>query len=215
MFLLPCALTQFEACDVASHRAIEATCDAVVGLLRDNYPDELEEPPLQFAVFTKSEFAAGLGAGVSLFLYRVYLDGTERAPDGRVLVGGRRQFPHLPLQLQFMLTAWAPDASLQQYLAGWMMRVIEDHPVLPAGLLNRRYDDDSPVFWPDETVELSAAAMETEDLFHLWDLIGPETYQLSVPYQARGIKVESGRLLDEQSVVQERSQRYRVIGRAR
>jgi Pvc16 N-terminal domain len=197
---------------VATYRAIEATCDAVVGLLRDNYPAELGEPALQFAVFTKTEFASGLHAGVSLFLYRVHVDGTERTPDGRVLADGQRQFPQMPVQLQFLLTAWAPDASLQQYLTGWMMRVVEDHPVLPAGLLNRRYDEDSPVFWPDETVELSAAAMDTEDLFQLWDLIGPGTYQLSVPYQARGIRVESMRLLDDGRAVQEREQRYQLLG---
>jgi Pvc16 N-terminal domain len=202
----------WEPTELATFRAVEATCDAVVGLLRDNYPEELSEPALQFAVFTKTEFAAGLGAGVSLFLYRVHVDGTERAPDGRVLVDGQRQFPQLPIQLQFLLTAWAPDASLQQYLTGWMMRVIEDHPVLPAGLLNRRYDEDSPVFWPDETVELSAAALATEDLFQLWDLIGPGTYQLSVPYQARGILMESMRLLDDGRAVQEREQRYRLLG---
>lgn len=200
---------------MATYRAIEATCDAVVGLLRDNYPADLTEPPLQFAVFTKTEFATGLGAGVSLFLYRVHLDGTERAPEGRVLADGRRQFPQLSLQLQFLLTAWAPDASLQQFLTGWMMRVVEDHPVLPPGLLNRRYDEDSPVFWPDETVGLSAAAMETEDLFSLWDLIGPGTYQLSVPYQARGIRVESTRLLDDGRGVQEREQRHQLIGSQR
>jgi Pvc16 N-terminal domain len=200
---------------MASYRAIEATCDAVVGLLRDNYPGDLSDPPLQFAVFTKSEFASGLVAGVSLFLYRVYLDGTERAPEGRVLADGRRQFPQMPLQLQFLLTAWAPDASLQQFLTGWMMRVVEDHPVLPAGLLNRRYDEDSPVFWPDETVELSAAALDTEDLFNLWDLIGPGTYQLSVPYQARGIRVESTRLLEHGRGVQDREQRYHLIGSRR
>jgi hypothetical protein len=200
-------------CDVATYRAVEATSDAVVALLRDNYPADLPAPPLQFAVFTKSEFAAGLGAGVSLFLYRVYVDGTDRAPGGRVLIDGQQQQPHMPVQLQFLLTAWAPDASLQQFLVGWMMRIVEDHPVLPAGLLNRRYDDDSPVFWPDETVELSAAALETEDLFHLWDLIGPGTYQLSVPYQARGLRIESTRLLTDRPAVREREQRYVTGGR--
>lgn len=191
---------------MASYRAIEATCDGVVELLRDNYPAELATPPLQFAVATKDELAAGLPAGVTLFLYRILLEGTERAPDGRTRPDGRRFWPQLPVQLHFLLTPWGTDASLQQYLAGWMMRVMEDHPVLPAGLLNRRYDDDAQVFWPDETVELSAAPLGGDELYQLWDLIGPGTYQLSVPYQARGIRIESTRLLDHHPPVVERQQ---------
>jgi hypothetical protein len=189
---------------MATYRAVEATCDAVVSLLRDNYPEELPAPPLQFAVLTRAGFTTGMGSGVSLFLYRIHVDGTDRVPEGRVLPGGRRQGPYLPVQLQFLLTAWAADASLQHFLTGWMMRVVEDHPVLPAGLLNRRYDADAPVFWPDETVELSAAAMETEDLFHLWDLLGPASYELSVPYQARGVRIESTRELEDHPPVRER-----------
>lgn len=117
----------------------------------------------------------------------------------------------MSLQLHFLLTAWAPDASLQHYLTGWMMRVLEDHPVLPAGQLNRRYDPDSPVFLPDETVELSAAPLENEELFHLWDLIGPQTYQLSVPYQARGLRIESTRLLEQHGPVRERGLDLRTM----
>lgn len=197
---------------MATYRAIEATCDGVVELLRDNYPVELTTPPLQFAVVTKDELADGLSAGVTLFLYRVFVDGTERAPDGRMRPDGRRYWPQMPVQLHFLLTAWGTHASLQQYLAGWMMRVVEDHPVLPAGLLNRRYGDDAQVFWPDETVELSAASLATDELYQLWDLIGPGTYQLSVPYQARGIRIESTRLTDHHPPVLERQQRYAVRG---
>lgn len=200
---------------MATYRAVEAVCDAIVELLRDNYPSELSDPPLQFKVFSHSDFVSGLSAGVSLFLYRMYLDGTDRTPNGRVQLDGQRQFPQMPIQLHFLLTAWGTDASLQHYLAGWMMRTVEDYPVLPAGLLNRRYDEDAPVFWPDETVELSNAGLETDDLFALWDLIGSNSYQLSVPYQARGIRVESSRMLEEHEAVQERQQRYGLIGHDR
>lgn len=200
---------------MANYRAIEATCDTVVELLRDNYPSELSDPPLQFSVFSRDDFADGLAAGVSLFLYRIFVDGTERAPDGRTHPDGRRYQPQMPVQLHFLLTAWGSSASLQQYLAGWMMRVVEDHPVLPAGLLNRRYDGDSPIFWPDETVEVSAAALPTDELYQLWDLIGPDTYQLSVPYQARGIRIESTRLIEPREPVRERHHGYRVIGAPR
>ena len=129
--------------------------------------------------------------------------------EGRTTEEGNKQRPQLPIQLHFLLTAWAATASLQHFLAGWMMRTIEDYPVLPAGLLNRRYGDADAVFWPDESVELSTAPLDTEDLFGLWDQLGPDVYELSVPYQARGIRIESTRLVDEHDPVQERVQRYR------
>jgi hypothetical protein len=201
---------------VATHRAIELTCDAIVELLRDNYPTELPDTtPLQFAVATRDELADGLDAGVTLFLYRVFVDGTERSPDGRTRSDGRRHWPQLPVQLHFLLTAWGAQASLQHFLTGWMMRVMEDHPVLPAGLLNRRVDDDAQVFWPDETVELSAAPLAADELYQLWDLIGPSSYQLSVPYQARGVRIESTRLFEQHGPVVERQQRYEPVAGGR
>ncbi len=196
---------------MATYRAIEATCDTVVELLEDHAPPELHDAALGFSVVTQTQLAAGPGAGVTLFLHRVLLDGTERAPDGRTRPDGRRQVPQLPVQLRFILTAWGTEPSLQQYLTGWMMRVVADHPVLPAGLLNRRYDADAEVFWPDETVELMPAAIADDELYQLWDLIGSGTYQLSVPYQARGIRIESPRLLEEGGPVLERVFDYHVV----
>ena len=69
--------------------------------------------------------------GVSLFLYRVYHNGGARSPAGRTLPDGRRQRTRLPVDLHFLATAWARKASLQHEIAGWMMRVLEDNPVLP------------------------------------------------------------------------------------
>ena len=38
--------------------------------------------------------------------------------------------------------------------------------------------------------------LSTEDLFHVWDVITENNYQLSVPYVARVIRIES--LLDQE-----------------
>jgi hypothetical protein len=49
----------------------------------------------------------------------------------------------------------------------------------------------SDAFRPDETVDISLAELRTEDMFRIWDVIGMNVYQLSLPYVARIIHLES------------------------
>ena len=44
---------------------------------------------------------------------------------------------------------------------------------------------------PEETVELSLAQLSVEDMFNIWDVIIHHVYQLSVPYVARVVDLES------------------------
>ncbi|TQN48553.1 uncharacterized protein DUF4255 [Humibacillus xanthopallidus] len=173
---------------MATHRAIESACQGVVELLRNNYDPAAFNRDLEFRVLAASAFQRGLTAGVSLFVYRVMVGDTPRTPPGRHVDSGVRLQPQLPVDVHFILTAWAPDASLQQGIVGWMMRTMDDHRVLPPGLLNRL----SPgVFRDDETVEVLDGELVSEDLFRLWELLGTVTYQISVPYVARNIRIES------------------------
>jgi hypothetical protein len=180
---------------LATYRSIEATCQGVVELLRADQPDDLSAEPLQITEVTRDELVAGQPAGVTLFLHRISYEDAIRTPEPRRLPDGRPQRPRLSVQLHFLLTPWGPTASLQHLLAGWMVRVMANHPVLPPALLNRRYAG-APVFGPDETVELAPAALAAAELYRLWDSVGPGTYQLSVPYLARGIDIEPTRTLD-------------------
>ena len=196
---------------MATYRGIEGACQAVVELLRDNYdPDDFPGHDLEFRVLPVSAFDTGLTAGVSVFLYRVMINNTDRTPPGRRTDAGGRLRHQLPLDLLMIMTAWGNDPSLQQSIAGWMMRTMEDYPVLPSGLLNRRTAD---VFRPDETVELAVGELPTEDLLHLWELLGSSSsYQLSVPYVARNVRIESSRELVTAEPVQDRVQEYEAIG---
>lgn len=179
---------------MATFRAIAAAAEAVIRLLRANYRPELfGDNDLDFQVFGPHDFATGkIRCGVSLFVYRVMADTTNRTPAGRRGPNGRVRRSELPLEIHFLLTSWAEEASLQNAIVGWMMRVLEDTPTLPATLLNA---DGAEVFRPDEGVEIVLGDLSTEELFEIWDVIAENTYQLSVPYVARVIRIES--LLDQ------------------
>lgn len=174
---------------MATSSAVAATSEAVVRLLRSSYdPADFNQAPLDFQVYVAENFQRPMDEGVSLLLYRVYPDGTNRTPPGRLLPNGRRNRPKLPLELHFLLTAWARTASLQHEIVGWLMRTLEDNPVLYPSLLNAYRSD---VFLPEETVEIAVAQLSVEDLFHIWEVMISHVYQLSVPYVARVVRIDS------------------------
>ena len=193
---------------MANFRAITAVCEGIIYLLRSNYDPADFEQELEFAVYAARDFDKPMEAGVSLFLYRVLVNKAYRAPPGRLTPEGERQRPRLPLDLHFLLTAWGREASLQHALIGWMMRTLDDTPILPAGLLNTRFEG---VFDPAEAVEIGVAELPSEDLLHMWELLGNQIYHLSVPYLARNVQIESRQLQLEGRAVQERIFDYHEV----
>lgn len=173
---------------MAGYRAFEAVTRSVVDLLRDSHRPDRFTAPLEFAVFGVEQFRDGLEAGVSVFLHRATINGTVRSPPGRRQADGTTRRPRLPVDLHLLLTAWSREPSMQHAIAGWMMRTLEDHPLLPVGLLNRAL---GPVFEAGEAVELVSDDLPNEEMLHLWELIGPDSYQLSFPYLARNIHLDS------------------------
>jgi hypothetical protein len=187
---------------MASYEAVSAVSSAIIHLLESQYqPEDFDDNQLEFKVYVAKDFANPMDAGVSVFLYRIYPNGTHRTPAGRLDAFGRRLRTQLPLDLHFLLTAWAKDASLQHTIAGWMMRVLEDVPSFSAGLLNSTFDN---VFHADETVEIGLTELSTEELFRIWEVIGEKAYQLSIPYVARTVRIESRLSAGDGEPVQER-----------
>src|SRR5437660_1775185 len=173
---------------MATYRAVGATCEAVVRLLQQSWQRDLfDGVDLQFDVYRTRDFATPMDAGVSLFLYRVTLNTVQRTPPAKPGPAGRHRRPQLPLDLHFLLTPWAKDASLEQVILGWMMRTLEDTPILPSGLLNTLTDG---VFDVEETVEIVVGQLPNEEMFRIWDVL-PNDYQISVPYTARIVRIDS------------------------
>ena len=88
------------------------------------------------------------------------------------------------------------------------MRILEDVPTLPAGLLNHRFPG---TFSNDEIVPLCLAELTTEELFHIWEVIVNNAYQISVPYVARNVRIESIQRHAQGGEVQERVFDYQKI----
>lgn len=195
---------------MATLSAIAATTEGIIRLLRTSYdPTQLPQfnnAHLEFQVYVANDFLNPMDEGISLLLYRIFQDGTNRTPPGRVQQNGQRGPNKLPLELHFLLTAWAKTASMQHELAGWMMRTLEDNAILYPSMLNCYRPN---VFFPEETVEITLAQLSTEDLFDIWDVIIRHVYQLSVPYVARVVRIESTLPVVNGAQVQTRLMDYR------
>jgi hypothetical protein len=173
---------------MASYRAIGATCEGIMRLLQQSWRPELfDDAELQFKVYRTKTFETPMDTGVSLFLYRVMVNGVQRTPPARPKPGGRLRRTQLPVDLHLMLTAWAKDASLEQEILGWLMRTLEDSPTLPAGLLNTAIPN---VFDADEEVQILNGQLSNEEMFRIWEVL-PTYYQMSVPYVARIVRIDS------------------------
>jgi uncharacterized protein DUF4255 len=169
---------------MATFQAIGSVAEAVSRLLAQTWqPSLLNGIELQFAVYQGKDFSSPMDAGVSVFVYQVGVNKVQRTlPPAEA--GYRRP---LPLDICLLLTAWAQDASAEHDILGWAMRTIDDNPILSSGFLNAAIPG---VFRPEETVELVAGELTNDEVFQLWQVL-PNSLQLSAPYVARVVRVES------------------------
>src|SRR5690242_16053551 len=120
---------------MARYPAIAAMSEAVLGLLEAAVAGTEFETAM-FAHYQASNFQSPMTDGVSLYLYRVTVSANRNLPP-RVGRDGRRSRPPIPVDVHFLVTAWAGDAIRQQRMLGFAIRTLEDTPILPAGVLNR------------------------------------------------------------------------------
>jgi len=188
---------------LANYKAIAATSKAILGLIEKHCPaSELTNPI--FELYHASSFEKPLTEGFSLYLYRVAVNASLRNLPPRRAPNGERYRPSIPLDLHYLLTAWAADAERQQRLLGWAMRFLEDWVILPANIINGYLgDEDKDTFRAEEAVELILDPLPLTDHFHLWDKLKPKM-QTSVTYVARMVLIDSDLELSEAPVVQAR-----------
>lgn len=127
---------------------------------------------------------------LSVLLYRVDFDKVMRpawaaagAEDGR---------SYLPLDLHYLLTAWALNPEHEHHILGRALQVIDTTPILSGPML-----DPSGDWSENETVQLCFEDMSTDDLMRTFDSLDCD-FRLSIPVLARVVVVTS---LEEASLV--------------
>lgn len=173
---------------MARYQAIAATGQAILGLLSDACPKP-EFEGARFELYQAKDFQSPIEEGVTLFLFRVAVNGSRRNLPPTIGQDGRKYRPPIPLDFQYLLTAWARTAARQQRLLGWAVRTLQDVPVLPASFL-AAYAPEQNVFRPNEAVEIVFDNLTLQDLNNLWGAtkISPP---LSVAYLVRMLPIES------------------------
>lgn len=186
---------------MGTFQAIAATGQAMLGLLSDAVPRD-QFPNAQFELYQMSNFQQPMEEGISLFLYRIAANTSRRNLPPTTGADGRRFRPPIPVDLYYIATAWAPTAVRQQRLLGWTIRMFEDVPILPTGLLNN-YGPEPEIFKPGETVEVVLDSLTLQDLNNFWG-VSKSSLQLSVGYVARMLHIQSSMPITEYAEVQTR-----------
>lgn len=194
---------------MASVQAIAVVGNTLRNLLVDACPRELF-PGAQFRLVQSANLlqAPFTDLGVTIYLYRVAFSASRRNLPPRTRPTGERLKPSTPLDLHFLITAWARSAEQQWALLACAIRTLEDTNVLPAGILNQHAgsapNGHSPaVFNDDETVELVGESLSLQDMVAAWE-IAKANQQPSVSFVVRSVLIDSNLVIPSGRAVQTR-----------
>ncbi|EAR22018.1 DUF4255 domain-containing protein [Nitrococcus mobilis] len=123
---------------------------------------------------------------LSIFLFRVGYNETMRPAWSAV--GHQQGRSHLPLDLHFLLTPWAANATFEQRILGRAMQALDSSPILSGPLLV----DNATGWSPNEAVQICLENLSTEDVMRTFDSL-PADYKLSVSYMVRIIRIDERR----------------------
>ena len=186
---------------MATYHAIAATSQAILNLLANACPTP-EFAGIRFELYESRNFQSPMEEGLSLYLYRIAPSEMRRNLPPRTAADGRKFRPPIPIDLHYLLMAWAKDSVKQQRILGWALRTLEDTPILPSGLLNQP-GPEPDTFRPEETVEVVLQALSITDLNYIWE-VARDKQQPSIALAARMITIESTELQTEGPPVETR-----------
>jgi len=178
---------------MAGFRAMAAAGKSLERLLNAKFAEDSELEtllghPARAAVIRTQDFDPANNAsllpkpGASLYLYRVDFNKTMRAAWSSVGYQEGRSF--LPLDLHFLLTAWAENAEWEHAILGRAMQIFDSLPILSGPLLQ-----DSGDWATGDAIQIVMEEISTEAVMRTFDSL-PVDYHLSVPYIIRIVRLD-------------------------
>src|SRR5437879_3216686 len=153
--------------------------------------------PSSITVATPDEFGAlrdPAKPNITVFVYRIAVNPQMRNNPPRMRADGTIQPTPLPLELSFLITAWAKDTRDELKLVGRILQILYDRRELGAAdLVGASWDR-------DDTVQLILESLPLEDHYRIWDA-NEVPYRLSLTYTARVIGLSATEVLSVPPVV--------------
>lgn len=183
---------------MARHAAIAATGETVVRFLKSSFPAAggpvIEQVTTRmFSQDGNPQSVTSANGGLTLLLYRVDVDATQRQP----ISWTKTADPTAPakryalgVELRYLVTAWADEATMQQLVLGRAMSALAAHATFAAADLVDAIGGVTEIWRPEESFQFVPDELGTEDLYQLWESLGRQ-YELSVPFKARGVRLEA------------------------
>jgi len=181
---------------MASASAIHDMSDTIVHLLHTGIPSAMVDPARIFLA-TPDEFAALQSPGqphITIFLYRIAVNSERRNLPHRTLPNGQMTRASLPLELSYLVTAWAKETRDELSIIGQIAQTFYDSSELGAADLRGSGWDS------DESVQLILESLPLEDHYRLWDA-AEVPYRLSLTYVARVIGINPTQVVTPTPVV--------------
>jgi hypothetical protein len=186
---------------MAGAYAVAAVGKAILSLLASACPKS-DFPGAEFELYQAKDFHQPMQEGIALYLHRITPANNIRNMSPRVAPDGHRFRPALPIDLHYLLIAYAQNAFTQQRLLGWAMRAMEDLTILNAGLLNQP-GPETGLFFDNESIDVIMEIFPIQDIGSIWEVAKP-AIQPAVPYVVRMLMLDSLREMAEAEPVQTR-----------
>ena len=187
---------------MASANAIAAIGRAVLSMLAAAVPKP-EFAGATFELYQSKNLQAPMEEGIGLYLWRITPGGSLRNLPPRTGLDGRRYRPSMPIDLHYLLIAYARDAFKQHRLLGWAIRTIEDTPLLHASLLNQ-YGPETDTFHENEFADVLFETVTIQDMSSIWDAAKTQI-QPCIAYVVRMVGLDSQLDMIEADRVQTRT----------
>lgn len=187
---------------MARFAAIAAAGETVVRFLKATFPGP-NAPVIEQVttrMFTQNgnpPSVTSANGGLTLLLYRVDVDSTQRQPVNWTRPPDPPNPPAkryaLGVELRYLLTAWSDDATMQQLVLGRALAALAGHPTFGTPDLVDTVGSVQNIWRPEESFQFVPDELGTEDLYQLWESLHRQ-YELSVPFKARGVRLEADAL---------------------
>jgi len=159
---------------------------SIVAMLRREHALRSGEPRADFRLVSADAIQAGLDEAVTLFLYRVDIDPSQRRVEVDT-VGPSHEVSRrttLAVEARYLLTAWFRDPVVQQRILARCMSILDARPTLSQDDLT------APIPWmDDDVIKIGFDTIDTEQLQRQFESL-TVPYQPSVPLIVRRIRLE-------------------------